>query len=220
VHAARSSSPSELRPGSRRTASLPARLRLPLVEGGVSSSRSLAVDGGHVRLVVALAGGRGEVVQAGDLLDAQLDRVGCRVLLDARDAFGAGDRGDVVALLLEDGGTVVGETKSRSTSASGSMKRLEAEAFRSKAAKARRRYLEEECECLQTSYTLSAVRLEGAMWPPGAGLRPRTCPARPLPGRGGRADRRPSSARRSRRHGAPTGPAPSRSRRSPAGSAW
>jgi hypothetical protein len=32
--------------------------------GGPPSVRSLAVDGGHVRLVVALAGGRGEVVQA------------------------------------------------------------------------------------------------------------------------------------------------------------
>ena len=56
------------------------------------------VDGGHVRLVVALAGGRGEVVQACDLLDAQLNGVGCGVLFDAGDAFGAGDRGDVVAL--------------------------------------------------------------------------------------------------------------------------
>jgi hypothetical protein len=51
---------------------------------------SSALDGGHVRLVVALAGGWGEVVQASDLLHAQLDSVGCRVLLDAGDAFGAG----------------------------------------------------------------------------------------------------------------------------------
>ncbi len=57
-----------------------------------------AVDGGHVRLVVAFAGGRGEIVEAFDLLRAQLDAVGCRVLLDPGDALGAGDRGDVVAL--------------------------------------------------------------------------------------------------------------------------
>jgi hypothetical protein len=55
------------------------------------------------RLVVALAGGWGEVVQACDLLRAQLDSVGCRVLLDAGNAFGAGDRGDVVALREQPG---------------------------------------------------------------------------------------------------------------------
>jgi hypothetical protein len=33
-----------------------------------------------------------------DLLRAQLDPVGCRVLFDAGDALGAGDRCDVVAL--------------------------------------------------------------------------------------------------------------------------
>src|SRR5829696_1189830 len=57
-----------------------------------------AVDGGHVRFVVALAGGRGEIVEPFDLLRAELDAVGCRVLFDAGDALGAGDRGDVVAL--------------------------------------------------------------------------------------------------------------------------
>jgi len=57
-----------------------------------------AIDGGHVDLVVALAGGRGEIVQLCDLLDAQLDSVGCRVLLDTRNALRAGDRGDVFAL--------------------------------------------------------------------------------------------------------------------------
>jgi hypothetical protein len=57
-----------------------------------------AVDGGHLCFFVALAGGRGEVVQPFDLLGAQLDLVGGRVLLDARDALGAGNRGDVVAL--------------------------------------------------------------------------------------------------------------------------
>jgi hypothetical protein len=46
---------------------------------------------------VALAGGRGEIVEPLDLLGAQLDAVGCRVLLEAGDALGAGDRGDVLA---------------------------------------------------------------------------------------------------------------------------
>jgi hypothetical protein len=53
---------------------------------------------------VALAGGRGEVVQACDLLGVQLDAVGCRVLLDAGNASGAGDRGDVVVALRDQPG--------------------------------------------------------------------------------------------------------------------
>jgi hypothetical protein len=44
------------------------------------------------RLFVALAGGRGEIVEPIDLLCAQLDAVGGGVLLDPRDALGAGDR--------------------------------------------------------------------------------------------------------------------------------
>jgi len=62
-----------------------------------------AVDDGHVALVVALAGGRGEVVELLDLGRAQLDAVGRRVLFDAGDALGAGDRGDVVALRKQPG---------------------------------------------------------------------------------------------------------------------
>ena len=62
-----------------------------------------AVDDGHLRLFVALAGGRGEVVQPFDLLGAQLDAVGGGVLLDAGNALGAGDRGDVVALREQPG---------------------------------------------------------------------------------------------------------------------
>ena len=62
-----------------------------------------AVDCGHVRLVVALAGGGGEIVEPLDLLRAQLDAVGGRVLLDAGDALGAGDRGEVVALREQPG---------------------------------------------------------------------------------------------------------------------
>ena len=38
--------------------------------------RVSAVDGGHLRFFVALAGGRGEVVQPFDLLGAQLELVG------------------------------------------------------------------------------------------------------------------------------------------------
>jgi hypothetical protein len=57
-----------------------------------------AVDGGHVRFVVALAGGRGQVAQPLELVVAQFDAVGGGVLLDAGDPAGAGDGGDVVAL--------------------------------------------------------------------------------------------------------------------------
>jgi integrase len=49
-----------------------------------------AVDGGRVRFVVAFAGGWDDVVEPLDLLRAELDSVGCRVLLDAGDALGAG----------------------------------------------------------------------------------------------------------------------------------
>jgi hypothetical protein len=53
----------------------------PFVRSRVSQwpMASSSVDGGHVRLVVAFAGGRGEVVEPLDLLRAQLDVVGCGV---------------------------------------------------------------------------------------------------------------------------------------------
>jgi hypothetical protein len=47
---------------------------------------------------VALARGRGEVLEPLDLLRAQLDAVGCGVFFDPGGALGAGDRRDVVAL--------------------------------------------------------------------------------------------------------------------------
>jgi hypothetical protein len=56
------------------------------------------VDDGHACLLVAFTQSRSEVVEAQDLLRAQLDGVGCGVFFDAGDALGAGDRGDVVAL--------------------------------------------------------------------------------------------------------------------------
>jgi hypothetical protein len=62
-----------------------------------------AVDCGNVRLVVALAAGGGEIVEPSDLLRAQLDAVGGGVLLDAGDALGPGDRGDVVSLREQPG---------------------------------------------------------------------------------------------------------------------
>jgi hypothetical protein len=62
-----------------------------------------AVDDGHIPFVVALAGGWHEVVQPLDLLGAQLDVIGGRVLLDAGDPLGAGNRGDVVALREQPG---------------------------------------------------------------------------------------------------------------------
>jgi hypothetical protein len=57
-----------------------------------------AVDGGHARFVVALAGGRRQVAEPLELVAAQFDAVGGGVLLDAGDPPGTGDRGDVVAL--------------------------------------------------------------------------------------------------------------------------
>src|SRR6266849_5190718 len=64
----------------------------------IASLAQSAVDNCHVRLAVAFAGGRREVVQPLDLLSAQLELVGGGVLLDARDPLGAGNRRDVVAL--------------------------------------------------------------------------------------------------------------------------
>jgi hypothetical protein len=65
--------------------------------------RSSTVDDGHVSLLVAFACRRGEIVEPLDLLRAQLDTVGRGILLDAGDALGAGDRGDVAALRKESG---------------------------------------------------------------------------------------------------------------------
>jgi hypothetical protein len=62
-----------------------------------------AVDDGHIAFVVALAGGRREVVQPLDLRGTQLDVIGGGVLLDAGDPFGAGNRRDVVALREQPG---------------------------------------------------------------------------------------------------------------------
>src|SRR5215207_804393 len=56
-----------------------------------------AVDGRHVGVVVACTGGGLEVVQPFELRFGELDLVGQGVLLDASDAAGAGDRGDVVS---------------------------------------------------------------------------------------------------------------------------
>jgi len=52
---------------------------------------------------VSLAGGGREIVQPFDLPGARLDAVGGGVLLDAGDPFGAGNRGDVVALREQPG---------------------------------------------------------------------------------------------------------------------
>src|SRR3989442_1927816 len=64
---------------------------------------SSAVNDGHVPFVMALTGGRREVVQPFDLLGAQLDAVGGGVLLDAGNPLGAGNRSDVVALREQPG---------------------------------------------------------------------------------------------------------------------
>jgi hypothetical protein len=62
-----------------------------------------AVDDGHVPGAVPLAGRGREVVQSCNLLGAQLDAVDGCVLLDARYAPGAWNRGDVVALREQPG---------------------------------------------------------------------------------------------------------------------
>src|SRR3954447_6953429 len=56
-----------------------------------------AVDGRHVGVVVACAGGGFEVVQPVDLRFGEPDLVSEGVLLDASDAAGTGDGGDVVS---------------------------------------------------------------------------------------------------------------------------
>src|SRR5215218_8962358 len=63
----------------------------------VYNSRRSAVDAGHVRLVVALARGRHEVVQAVELGGGEFDAVGSGVFLDAGNPPGSGDGSDVVA---------------------------------------------------------------------------------------------------------------------------
>jgi hypothetical protein len=56
------------------------------------------VNGGHIPFVVALAGGRGKVVQPFDLACGQLDAVGGGILFDAGDPLGARNRSDVITL--------------------------------------------------------------------------------------------------------------------------
>jgi hypothetical protein len=70
------------------------------------SAEASAVDGGHVRFVVAFAGGWRQVAQPVELVVAELDGVCGGVLLDAGDAPGAGDRGDVVAAAEQPGQVV------------------------------------------------------------------------------------------------------------------
>ena len=55
----------------------------------------------------------------------------------------------IPALVLDDGRTIVGEEPILRLLDDSIVEPPEAEAHRSKAARARRRYLEEECECLQ-----------------------------------------------------------------------
>ena len=69
---------------------------------------------------------------------------------EARTALLAATGVDTIpALLLEDGEAVVGEEAIEAYLDERFDEPAEAEAHRLKAAKARRRYLEEECECLQ-----------------------------------------------------------------------
>ena len=69
---------------------------------------------------------------------------------EARTALLAATGADTIpALLLEEGEAVVGEEAIEACLDARFEEPAEAEAHRLKAAKARRRYLEEECECLQ-----------------------------------------------------------------------
>jgi glutathione S-transferase len=69
---------------------------------------------------------------------------------DARTALRAAVGADTIpALRLENGSAVVGEEHIFAYLAEQFVEPLEAEAQRQKAAKARRRQLEEECQCLQ-----------------------------------------------------------------------
>jgi glutathione S-transferase len=69
---------------------------------------------------------------------------------EARTALRAAVGADTIpALLLENGSTVVGEEHIFAYLGEQFVEPLEAEAQRQKAAKARRRQLEEECQCLQ-----------------------------------------------------------------------
>src|ERR1700691_226372 len=78
--------------------------RPPIVMPSNSQSQQVlprpwsAVDGGHARFVVALAGGRRQVIEALELAGGQFYAVGGGVLLDTGDPPGAGDRSDVLAL--------------------------------------------------------------------------------------------------------------------------
>jgi glutathione S-transferase len=74
------------------------------------------------------------------------------VAREQRAALLAATGADTIpALLLEDGEAVVGEEAIEAYLDDRFDEPLEAEAHRLKAAKARRRYREEECECLQAA---------------------------------------------------------------------
>ena len=60
--------------------------------------RTSALNSGHVRLVVAIAGGRSQAVQSVNLVSVEQDTIGGRVLLDAGHSPGARDGSDVIAL--------------------------------------------------------------------------------------------------------------------------
>jgi hypothetical protein len=70
---------------------------------GPAEVRTSAFDSGHVRLVVAVAGGGSETVQPVNLLGTELDTVGRRVLLDACHPPGTWDGGNVGPLSKEPG---------------------------------------------------------------------------------------------------------------------
>ncbi|MGZ8708042.1 MAG: glutathione S-transferase N-terminal domain-containing protein [Gaiellaceae bacterium] len=88
------------------------------------------------------------------LTELGLDYVNCQVPVDrtARTALLAAVGSDTIpALRLENGSAVVGEESILVYLSEHFAEPLEAEAHQQKAAKARRRYLEEECECLQAA---------------------------------------------------------------------
>src|SRR5580692_8469575 len=66
--------------------------------GAATPRHRSAVEHPHLGLGVVVAGRRGQLGELPDLLRRQLDGVGGDVLLEAGDAPGARNRGDVIAL--------------------------------------------------------------------------------------------------------------------------
>src|SRR5882762_7082100 len=130
-----------------------------------------AVDYGHVPFVMALTGGRREVVQPFDLLGAQLDTVGRGILLDAGNPLGAGNRG---VAARRDKGRGVYQTAPRMIAtavmfaASSSMLRIDFPTARSQVGS-------DGCACASSTSSIFLGRIVGAMFMRVNGNAPTRC---------------------------------------------